>query len=101
MTTEDDDFWRKYEAHQKQTMEDLVKYSQSEAEVREIIGYLIQNRELMRDTQIEKLEGESQNLIRKLKGIEVKKLLEEIECFKEVLVLQKKLVDSSGVPGQE
>ena len=93
MTTKDNDFWRSYESHQKQTMEDLLKYSRSETEVREIIGYLIQNRELMQDAEIEKLEAESQNLIKKLKDIKVKKLLEEIECFREVLALQKNLVE--------
>ena len=93
MTTKNNDFWRSYESHQKQAMEDFLKYSRSETEIREIIGYLIQHRELIRDAQIQELEDESEKLLEKLKSVKRKKLLEEIECFKEVLALQKNLVE--------
>lgn len=93
--TDDDEFFKKYEAHEQETTEDfLKKYSSTEREIRETIEYLIHHRELMRDVELERLEDQSKKLIEKLKRTKKKIILEEIECFKEILSLQKQLLQN-------
>ena len=92
----DDEFFKKYEAHQNETIEDFIKrYSSTETELREIISYLIHHRELMRDVELERLEAEAQKLTEKLRDNDRNQLLEEISCFKDILALQKKLIQEN------
>jgi hypothetical protein len=56
-----------------------------------MISQLILHREQMRDQQITRLDVESQRLTDKLNEIDRRKLLAELECFKETLALQKRL----------
>ena len=57
-------------------------------ELREMIEFLIAHRKQLRDEELERLERESQHLIRSLADINRQKMLAEIRCFKEILALQ-------------
>lgn len=76
----------------------LKKFCSTEREVTETIEYLIHHRELMRDVELEELENQAQKLIKKLKETKQKIILEEIECFKEILSLQKQLLQKNDKP---
>ena len=65
-------------------------------ELREVISFLIQQREALRDEELRELEQEARKTIAKLHDIDRKKLLEEITCFKDVLSLHKRLVERNG-----
>lgn len=94
----DDEFISKYESFENQTAEDFIrKHSRTEEELRETISYLIQHRELIRDVELQKLEEESRKLIERLHGISREKLIEEIKCFKDILALQRRLLEN-GTP---
>jgi len=99
-TLSDDNFLKKYSAHEQESLEDFIKrYSSTETELRETIAYLIHHRQLLKDAEIEKLEAEAANLVKKLRETKVKILLEELECFKEVLALHKQLLQKNDKPG--
>ena len=88
---DDERLWKQYEVFESETRDDFIsRYSRTEAELRETIDFLIRQRELLRDVEIQRLEAESQKLIEKLRETDSQKLLAEIECFKEILVLHKK-----------
>ena len=83
-----------------QTDEDFIKrYSSTENELRETIAYLIHHRQLLRDVELEQLQAEAENWVEKLKETKVQILLEELECFKEVLALHKRLLQKNDKPG--
>ena len=93
----DKEFFNNYEAHEKDSLDDFIKrYSSTETELRETIAYLIDHRELLRDAELETLKAETENLIEKLKDTKRKELLEEIECFKDILALHKRLLQKNG-----
>ena len=52
----------------------------------------------MRDVELEKLEVQAQEVLDKLKELELEKMLEEIQCFKEILSLQKRLLKANSSP---
>ena len=92
----DKEFFKKYENYENETTEDFItRYSSTENELKETIDYLIQHREMIRDVELDRLEKESQKLIEKLEDISRLKLLEEIQCFKDVLTLQKRLIENN------
>jgi len=95
----EDEFVRKYEAAQNEKAEDFVRrYSATERELAANIEFLIVHRQLMRDVELERLEEESKKLLRKLKSLEVEEMVEEIQCFKEILSLQKTLLQNNDKP---
>ncbi len=97
--TTNDTFTKKYKSYENENTEDFLKrYSSTEAELKATIEYLIIHRQLMRDVEIERLEAESETLLRKIKEIDVEKMIEEIKCFKEILALQKKLLEKNDKP---
>ena len=80
-----------------EAVEDFLRqYSSTEQELKETIAYLIEHREMIRDRELERLEQESKKLITKLKQLDQQKLVEEIECFKDILALQKRLIQNNG-----
>ncbi len=86
---------KNYEAYENETTEDFIKrYSSAKDELKETIDYLILHREMIRDVELDRLEEESQKLIEKLHDIDREKLLEEIKCFKDILALQKRLIEN-------
>ena len=98
-TSDNDDFLKKYEARQNETLEDFIKrYSSTDVELKDIIAYLIQHREMMRDVELERLEVESEHLMEQLYDNRTEQLLEEITCFKDILALQKKLMQENDKP---
>lgn len=95
----DEEFFKKYDAYEKESVEDFIRrYGSTEKELREMISYLIGHREMMRDVEIKKLESEAQSLLDKLKETNLRKLVEEIECFKDVLSLHKRLIEENDKP---
>lgn len=95
----DEEFIRKYESFENQTAEDFLRqHGRTEEELRETISYLIQHREMMRDIELQKLEEESKKVIERLRDISKEKLIEEIRCFKEVLALQRRVIEENGKP---
>ena len=96
----DNDFLKKYRAHEQETPEDFIKrYSSTETELRETIAYLINHRQLLRDAELEVLQAEAESLVKRLKDTKLKMLVEEIECFKEILALHKRLLEKNDNPG--
>ena len=96
---DDEDFVRRYEAFENETAEDFLRrYSSTEVELRDTIAYLIRHRELIRDVELKLLEAEAQKLLEQLRGTNLKKLLAEIECFKDILVLHRRLIEKDGKP---
>ena len=81
------------------TLEEFIaRHSASDAELRDTIAFLIQRRELLRDCEIEQLEAESEALIEKLADTKRCILLAELECFREVLSLHKRLLSENDEP---
>ena len=60
-------------------------------------NFLIRHRELVRDIELQKLESESQKLLKRLREIDDRKLAAELQCFKDVLALQQHL-STNGEP---
>lgn len=97
---DDQEFFRWYESFEMEAAtEFLMRYSRTEAELRESIDFLIRHRELMRDVELDRLEADAQALLDKSNELKQHKLLEEIRCFKDVLALQKQLLRKNGNPG--
>lgn len=95
----DDRFLAKYEAHQRQASEDFLKeYASTELELREMIDYLIHHRQLLRDAEINELEGELQRYMEMLKKTKTKILLEEISCLRDILALHKQRCQENDKP---
>ena len=79
-----------------QFIEDL---SLAEFELRDVINYLIENRELIRDGEIEKLEKRAQLVMDKIQVAKKRKeLLAELQCFRDVLALHKKIIEEYDEP---
>ncbi len=96
----EDDFLKKYRPHEQESLEDFIKrYSVTETELRETIAYLINHRQLLRDAELEVLQVEAESLVKRLKDTKLKMLVEEIECFKEILDLHKRLLEKNDNPG--
>lgn len=96
---DDNNFIKKYEAHQNESAEDFIrKYAATQAELRDIIAYLIQHREMMRDSELERMKGEAEALIAQLAENKNEMLLEELTCFKDILALQKTLIEENDKP---
>lgn len=92
----DEEFFKKYEANQKEGSRDIVRnVGSTEEEVKTAIAYLIEHRKHVRDLQLGKLENETIRLVQRLKDIDMEKILEELECFKDVLVLHRNLIQEN------
>ena len=78
----------------EETVDDYIKrHATSVEELRTAIEFLIRRRELLRDCEIELLEHESIHLEDALRSKRQQILLEELECFKEVLAIHKRLLE--------
>ena len=71
------------------SLDEFLKLAETEAEMRDLMEYFIQYRELLRDEALEQLEKESTKLIEKLRDTKTSSLLEELQCFKDILSVQK------------
>ena len=84
-------------------LESYLNLADSEAEVREMIGFLILHRQDLRDDALLALEKETEKLLEQLDMVSREKLVVELRCFKTVLRLQRRLVqeraDSNRVCG--
>ena len=90
---DDDEFVRMYEAYERESIEEFIEHgSATQAELQDAISFLIHRRELLRDCAIEELEHESEQLIEKLADTKRRLLLEELECFRDILRLHRQLI---------
>jgi len=90
-------FFQKYESFEKETVNDIInRYSASDQEKRHTISSLIDQRYQRRDCELELLSQKSKKLLKQLKGIEIQRMLEEIQCFKDVIALQKRLGETNN-----
>jgi len=92
----DDENFDPYIHKQDEAFDDFLKYCRSEIELRQTISYLIEHRELMRDMELARLEKDSAKILAECQQMTQDKLIEEIQCFKDVLALQKKLLQVNG-----
>lgn len=76
---------------EESTDEFLTRQIESGHALREAISFLIHRRELLRDAEIEWLEAQCRMLTDILTEKKNRILLEELECFREIISLQKRL----------
>ena len=93
----DHDSFTTYEASNG-TRFDLF-YDLTTAELRDVMAFLIAQREELRDSELKKLEEEAAGLIGKLQEVDRRKLLEELTCFKDVLALQRRALEKDDLSG--
>ena len=74
----------------------LVRNMSSQADLRNAVAALIRRRELLRDCEIELLEHHCDKLIEQIADTKQKILLEELDCFKEVIRLHKRLIENDA-----
>lgn len=95
----DEEFERRREAWEREAVEAfLAKFERNSEELRDGIEYLIRQRERLRDEAIAELEAASARLMKELAVLNQRKLLEELACFRDVLALQRRLLDEIDKP---
>ncbi len=93
----DDKFNALYEAFEGKAQSDFIRsHSRTLDEIRESIDFLVQHRLLIRDAELGRLESEAKELILKLQIVDKKKLVEELQCFKDILALQKSAIENGN-----
>lgn len=92
----DDEFLARYEAYERAALDEYLRHAKSEEELRELIASLIERRSLLRDFEVAKLREEASSLLDKLHENCHRKLVEELGAFKDVLALQKRLLELNG-----
>ena len=88
------EFWRHLDVYEQEGLDAFLKASGQD--VRDAIAYLILHRELLRDDEIARLQRESAKLISGLRANDQRILVEELRCFKEILALQRRLLEENG-----
>lgn len=95
--TGDEKFVRRYESFERDAVEAfLLNLDRSGQELRNGIEHLIREREKLRDEEIASLEAASAKVMKELAGFNQRKLLEELTCFRDVLALQRRLLERNG-----
>lgn len=74
------------------SLESYLGLAESEAELREMISFLIQHREELRDSALRSLGVETEKLLGQLDLLKREELLAELSCFKDCLGLQRRLL---------
>ena len=91
---------RSYDPDIEETIDEFLARQTGNGEtLRDAISFLIHRRELLRDSEIEMLEAQSQALAQKLAEKRNRILIEELDCFREILRLHKRLVTENGQHG--
>jgi len=89
----DEEFYRRFEAYESETADEIIKRcSGTEKELRAVIEYLVLHRQALSESELERLGVESEKLVKKLQTVELEKIIEEVNCFKDILSFQKKLI---------
>ena len=65
-------------------------------ELGQTVRILIEHRELLRDEELDRLKRESSELAKRIRDLDQRKLKEELECFRDVLALHKRLIKNGG-----
>lgn len=95
----DEGFSRRYEAFEREGIEAfLVRFSATSGELRQAIEYLIRERERLRDEELALLEREAGRLAQALQGVDQAKLLKELECFRDVVALHRRMLEKHDKP---
>ena len=90
---DDKEFFEQYRAHQNESIDDYIaRHSATTTELRDTISFLIHHREMIRDVELEVLEGETSKLLDRLTELKRQILVEELTCFKDVLAFHKQLI---------
>ncbi len=90
-------FFNKYESFERETVDDIInRYSTSDQEKRHTISSLIDTHQQQRDVELELLSKKTKKLLKQLQGIEIQRMLEELQCFKDIIALQKRLGDTNS-----
>ncbi len=71
---------------------EYLKLAGSEAELREMIAYLIEHRRRLKETVLQELEERSAALLDKLAQLKREELVAELSCFKDTLALHRRLL---------
>lgn len=77
------------EGYQATSADFLRDLTDANCEIRDIISFLIMRRELIRDDALERLEKDTRALVSRLEELNGEALLEELECFKDILELHR------------
>jgi len=88
-----------YESEPGTSEEYLARFAANRDDLKEAILYLIHRREMLRDAEIEVLEARVEELIKKVSETKKEMLLEELDCFREVIALHKRLLIEDEQPG--
>ena len=84
-------------SYDRETVDDVIeRYSRTHDELRDTIAYLIRHRETLRDLELGRLRSEADRLIDKLRSIDQEKLVEELKCFRDILALQRRLIQETN-----
>ena len=91
---------KKYEAREENGLADFLHHlTSSESELREIISFVIQNREHQRDQELARLQADTDDLLNRLRDNQSERLLECIACFKDIVGLHRQLVEQNDEQG--
>lgn len=95
--TPDNGFRRHEDKYERETVDDVIeRYSRTDDELHDTIDYLIRHRAMLRDVELKRLRSETAKLVETLRTLERDKLAEELKCFRDILALQRRLIEEGG-----
>jgi hypothetical protein len=74
-------------------VESFLGFASCESELREMIEFLLWHRDELMETSLRELEHETEKLIGQLEDVHREKLLVELQSFRDMLSLQRRLLD--------
>lgn len=96
----DEEWSRRCEAFERQAVEEfLTRFERTGGQLREGIEHLVREREKLRDEQLASLEREAGRLVLALQNMSQRKLLRELEAFRDVMSLHRRLLEKNGEHG--
>ena len=94
----DEELTKKLQQYEKECSDFLQWTPTTRSELSDIIEYLIEHRQALKEKELRRLEMESEGLLEKLRELDKQKLIEELHCFKEILTFHKVLLEDNGQP---
>ncbi len=70
----------------------FLRLAKTQDELRDLISFLIEHRERLKEAAMRELEAETDKLIHRLHELQHEELREELSCFKDTLALQRRLL---------
>ena len=68
------------------------------SELRDMMDFLVAQRERLRDAEVKRLAKESRGLLARMEDLDRRKLAAELRCFRDLLALHKRSVEENGQP---